>query len=244
LLITITASSFGTVVYLNGVPAQASRRMRLSRGDFSGQLILGTSPVSDANWVGELFGLAIYNRGLTKPEVLRHFVGWSTAGSPDTGPREGTVALYTFHEGSGNLVHDQLKTAPDLYIPKSFEVPHKPLLLAPWADFDWSRNYAEDTFINVAGFVPFGLLLCAYASSKLDMRRAGLSALMLGVVTSLAIEVLQVYLPTRTSSMTDVMTNTIGTALGILLYRSAFRRHFPDNEAPMPRDPREMGPGK
>jgi VanZ like family/Concanavalin A-like lectin/glucanases superfamily len=231
-LITITSGSQGTIVYLNGVPAQTSHHMPLSQGDFSGQLILGTSPVSDAAWKGELLGLAIYKRELTRSQVLRHFAGWSTAGNPDTGPQEGAAALYTFREGFGTVVHNQLKNAaPDLYIPRSFQVPHKPVLRAPWAEFEWNRNYAQDIIINVAGFVPFGFLLCAYLSSKLEKQWAGLSALTLGVITSVTIEFLQVYLPTRTSSMTDVMTNTVGAALGILLYTFGLKYHSADNGA-------------
>jgi VanZ family protein len=44
----------------------------------------------------------------------------------------------------------------------------------------------------------------------------------LGLTVSLLIEILQHFLPTRDSSMTDVITNTVGTMAGVGFYRPAF----------------------
>jgi VanZ family protein len=47
--------------------------------------------------------------------------------------------------------------------------------------------------------------------------RAFLVAIFIGISVSLSIEMLQSYFPTRDSSMTDLICNTIGTILGMML---------------------------
>ncbi len=47
----------------------------------------------------------------------------------------------------------------------------------------------------------------------------GLVVVVVGSGSSLLVEILQVYLPTRDSSLVDVISNTTGTALGVLLFR-------------------------
>lgn len=195
--------------------AERSSRLALSERDCSGQLVLGTSPIADRAWSGELRGLAVYAADLTPAQVRLHFTEWLDGGQPTVGVSEAPVAVYTFSEHQERAIHNQAGSGPDLYIPKTFLIPHKPLLLGPWNDFRWNRDGLEDIAINVAGFIPLGGFLCSYLSLK--SRHAAVYTILAGTTVSLIIEILQAYLPSRTSSWADVMMNMFGTALGVAL---------------------------
>jgi VanZ family protein len=216
LLVTIAGGPDGTSLYLNGTLAERSSRLALSTNDCSGQLLLGTSPVTDSAWAGDIHGLAIYATELKAVQVRLHFAEWRDGGKPGVETSDAPVALYAFGERKGRVIHNQAGPGPDLYIPDSFLVPHKPLLLMPWKDIRWNRNSLEDIAINVCGFIPLGGFFCAYLSLK--SKRAMLFTILAGTALSLIVEILQVYLPSRTSSLTDVTMNSVGVVLGILFF--------------------------
>jgi glycopeptide antibiotics resistance protein len=83
--------------------------------------------------------------------------------------------------------------------------------------FEPTRGYVEDLAINVLGFAPFGITLYAFLFASGWKRHIGIQVVMAGLLTSLMIETLQSYLPTRDSDLTDVLTNTLGTWLGVYL---------------------------
>ncbi len=130
---------------------------------------------------------------------------------------EGPVVLYLFNEGMGDVVHDQMNSGADLHIPENYFVLHAPFLETPWDEFQPSWSYCKNVLINVSGFVPLGFFFCAYFSLVRRLDRAVLATIVLGGVVSVTIEVLQAFLPTRDSGMTDIITNTLGTGIGAML---------------------------
>jgi hypothetical protein len=131
-LVTITSSRTGASVYADGALLRKFTDFRFSRQDLTGRLVVGNSPVATNNWSGRFRGLAIYDRELTAGEVSRNFSNWTRSEQLDVVRNEGPAALYRFNEGSGDVIHDQVKSATDLIITERFFVLHEQFLERPW----------------------------------------------------------------------------------------------------------------
>ena len=216
-LVTITSNSGSTAVYVNGNLARTSPRFRLSSANLAGQLVVGNNPIVDNGWQGQLRGLAIYDRELTAAEVMQHHAAWITLSTKNI-KSENPAALYSFTEDAGNVVHNQMDSGNDLQIPQHYFVLHQQFLERPWEEFDPSWSYCKDVLINIGGFIPLGFFFCAYFSMVWRPARPVLATIVVGAIVSLVIEILQSFLPTRDSGITDIITNTLGTAIGAALY--------------------------
>jgi VanZ family protein len=216
---TITSGPDGSVAYRNGIRAAGATRTGLSCADFAGQLILGDSAIMDNAWRGNILDLAIYDRELSPQEITSKFAGWNGNQTvQEAGVDQHIVAQYAFTEGRGQHVHGQPGSAPDLYIPEIFKVPHKKMLMWPWEESP-DKLDVRDTAINVFGFVPFGCLFLAYLTLHRHLKHPAIATVLCGAAISLTIEILQEYIPGRDSGILDIITNTFGTFLGALLFR-------------------------
>src|ERR1035438_2554446 len=147
-------------------------------------------------------------------EVARHYADWTAVPSAVLPDPNYALAGYLFHEHQGRVIHSDPGRGPDLIIPRSFDVPDKEMLTSPVKEFEPTRIYFNDVIVNILGFMPLGAILCVYFSLMRSRSRSILYATLIGGVLSLAIEVLQTYIPSRGSGMTDIMTNTAGALLG------------------------------
>lgn len=220
--VTITSHRDGTDLYVNGMLAGRSTDPGIASRELAGRLVLANSTVDDS-WKGRIAVLAIYDKQLTPAEVSSHFLGWIA--NRDLSPTKGSlVALYRFDERAGNAVHNQVDATTDLTIPNHYFVLHPALLRwdLPEALSHWKgwRSW-EDLATNVGGFVPFGFVFATYFSSVKRIARPALVVVLMGFFLSLTIEVSQRFLPNRDSGISDLITNTTGTALGILLHQSS-----------------------
>src|SRR5579863_7653803 len=218
-MLTISSGTRGTATYANGALLNNSSFFRFSSSDFATQLVFGTSPVDNDAWSGELLGLALYGQELSAAEVHRHFQSWTTKGRPDISENERVLALYLLDERQGRTVHDRTGSGIDLHIPERYTILREKFLAAPWDEFQPDWSYWTSFLINVGGFIPLGFIFCAYLTTAGKVSRPALMTIILGSAVSITIEVLQAYLPTRDSGMTDIITNTLGTALGVWLFR-------------------------
>ncbi|MFY9744020.1 MAG: VanZ family protein [Candidatus Sulfotelmatobacter sp.] len=226
-LITISASAQSTSVYVDGNLAKSIPQYGLTRLDLDGQLVLGAAPVVDDRWSGKMRGLAAYSKQLSAQEVLQHYKDWTQIGQPIVDPDNSTEVLYTFSEREGSIVHNEVGPGPNLNIPNRFTVLGQVLLMSPWKEFSPGWSYYKYVITNIAGFIPLGFLFYAYLRGRTsNSREAAFKTVFLGLLTSLTIEVLQAYIPTRQSGMTDVITNTLGTYLGVVLFQCGIVQHL------------------
>jgi len=81
----------------------------------------------------------------------------------------------------------------------------------------WQTYTAFDALLNIISYIPLGLLLGLTFRAQLSALANLLVACFLGLTLSTSMEFLQMYLPSRTSSNLDLLTNVSGTLLGALL---------------------------
>jgi VanZ like family/Concanavalin A-like lectin/glucanases superfamily len=221
-MVTLTSNQAGISVYLDGTLRMSLAKFRFSSHDLTGRLVLGNSPITTHEWSGQIRGLAIYNRTLAAGEVSQHNVSWAKGDINDLAAGGQALAVYAFNEQAGNLIHNRVDSSTDLLIPDRFFVLHAPLLERPWREFSNDWGYWQDVIVNVGGFIPFGLLFYAYFLLDRRSQYPAAIAILIGFLTSLTIEVSQAFLPTRDSGMTDLITNTLGTAIGVGIFRIDF----------------------
>ena len=215
--ITIASGPQRTVMYVNGALARTFPGSRIGP-DCRGRLVLGTSPTMDDSWRGQVRGLGLYGGELTADQARQHYETWTSGGSPAVSDPEDAVGLYLFNERSGNVVHNSIATGINLEIPARYKLVHQMFLQPFWHEYEPTGSYWKSILINIVGFMPLGFFFFAYWSTVRPIKRAALVTTLLGFAVSLTIEVLQSQIPTRDSGTTDLITNTLGTFLGVGLY--------------------------
>jgi len=222
--VTISSGRNGTTIYINGQAKEYIPTFTIRREEISAQIVLGTSPVTYHTWSGELLGLAIYAKDLAPQNAFEHFQAWSDSRkSPDL---TGALARYSFTEGTGHLVRNDMSGGPNLEIPAGFSIPYKDFLTSPVREFRLDWKYATEILVNVAGFIPLGIILSAFLLWNRSRLAAFLMATVSAAFLSFVIEVLQYYIPRRGSGITDIITNSLGAALGALLTQIGFCRRM------------------
>jgi VanZ family protein len=196
-------------VFVDGVPARTRSGVAfslLSEKGVPAWMILGNSPSGESPWRGDLLSLSFYPKALSPGDV-------ESGGTPP-------VIRYGFSERSGAVCRGGADSRYDLVIPSLFRAPKKGILVPPWRVQKFERSFWKDVFVNILGFIPFGFAVYAWArnSGERKIAMAMGIALLLGAGISLFIELLQVHLPTRDSSLTDVMNNVLGTYIGARLF--------------------------
>jgi hypothetical protein len=215
--LTITSDKTGTTVYIDGKKARKYRNYSLmfSR-DLSTvwHMLIGNNPSGTKPWTGIIHGLAIYNQALSPEKVIKHFEKWRNKSALSLLKEKDIIALYPMNEKSGQIIHNAVLNHYHLSIPAIFKILKKNFLKLSGDALKLNGSSLRDMRINILGFIPLGyLLLVTFYSTKSPWTsswRIFFLAVLGGTVVSLVVEILQAYLPTRTSSLTDLIFNSFG----------------------------------
>lgn len=127
------------------------------------------------------------------------------------------LPLLSFRQWRGLLLLIYL--AGTLYLGLKFNVQDHFRSTGPLREVSFSLT---DAVMNLFGFVPLGYLMISFMTSFLpqpapegSVVRFGVGAWMICVGISFFIELVQYYLPGRTSSIVDLLNNGLGALLGV-----------------------------
>ena len=128
--------------------------------------------------------------------------------------------MYFFDETGGTRALDHSGGKHHLGIPLWIHIIKKDFLAPPWVNFIFDRSFLLDVIVNSIGFIPFAFVLSAtlIRVGALE-KQAVLITIAFCFMVSLALEILQAWMPSRSSSMLDLGLNTLGACMGAFTYR-------------------------
>ena len=224
---TITTGKDGTYIYLNGRLIRTKRdlTLKIPEGE-NGRLLLGNSVYGRHHWMGDVMGLAVYRYPLSDQDVTMHFNHWLKDGNFLFAKKYKPDMLYVFDEKNGDKVMDRTGGNNDFHIPSIMKELKKTILAFPRNRPGFNIEFIEDVMINLVGFIPFGFFLNAtFVKAGDGFEKHGvLIAVALCFFVSLFIEVLQAWIPSRSSDVLDLVLNTAGGLLGAGVERSMEHR--------------------
>ncbi|MFT5695620.1 MAG: VanZ family protein [Myxococcota bacterium] len=228
--VTITSSpEAGTTIYVDGVPTGNTRKHSII-GDgetLAGRLLLGCLANGSAGWRGQLQGFGIANSVIAPERIADHYAAVRERAFSTLRTADSMVVLYDFAEintGDEELLYSVPNVIAQsalgaLEIPRTFAPLHPEVLGIPKLrdmKADW---FLQDLLRNIAGFVPLGLVasLLLLRNKNQHGYAITLKTAALGGLLSTGIEIVQIALPMRSSSLSDLTLNIIGAMVGALI---------------------------
>jgi len=210
----ISSGQEGTKIFVDGELVKTTDWYHLKDPNrpFGGRLILGNNATATQPWQGILKRVSLFEKELT-PTLL------------DKARKDSVADYYNFD-------YKQSKLFPTGGIGARLEVPkqYAPLKRDRLSKFDADSFYRidsrRDIIINLLGFMPFGFIVSVLSIRFTRKFRFASSIYSVAAVffASLLIETLQAYLPSRDSSLLDLLCNTIGGSIAVLLSAPILKR--------------------
>jgi len=216
-LLAVTAGQDGTEVYLDGQLVHSKRDFTLKTPPGAkSRLLLGNSIYNRHSWTGAVHGLAFFGYPLTAQTAALHFDQWSKKRNFSFAKKEKPALLYLFDENHGTDANDHSGNQLHLKIPSGSPVLKKEFFGLSGPKYEFDRSSVVDIIINFFGFIPFGFVLTATFIKRGGkfVKQALPAAVGICFMASLSIEVIQAWMPSRSSDLLDLASNTLGALMG------------------------------
>lgn len=231
ILVSVSSNPAGVRFYLNGrlTAHRPGLQLSLPAESGNGRIVLGNSVHGTQSWLGEIRGFALFARALNADEIARHEMLWREAGDFGFIESLDALVLFLFNEQGGEISRDRSGHGIDLTLGGRTAVLERRFLQKPWDHFRLNRGFVIDFLVNLLGFMPFGIG-AAFVLSGVGVCgfRMLFYATAMAAALSLCIEITQAWMPSRNSSLLDLLLNTIGGLGGAAVVRFAPR----DDPAP------------
>ena len=216
--IIISSDGAGTSAYINGDLVVFNEEFRLQLPSEAGKtrLILGNSILNQNQWFGELYALAFYHDAFDGESAKKHFTSWNSGGRIINFKEKEPYFIFNLDHFDENVVTDNTDRNAQIILPDKRPMHKTEVLSFPGGIDSADRQLHSDILINFAGFIPFGFCLFALLASAAKKSSYGqlIITILLGFLLSLLFELIQVQMPSRNSSLLDLLLNTAGTTAG------------------------------
>jgi VanZ family protein len=232
LFLTITTGNNGTKLYCNGKLFQENMNLTLTMPNGRrSRLILGNSVYGNHSWEGDVFGLAIYRSILNSKDIKLRFDNWSIEHNFSFAKNDKPLVLYFFDEKEGKLALDHAGGNHHLKIPHMMKILKTKILEPEWENLEYESNYIQDWFLNLVGFIPLGF---SFSVTLIRFRGKFYKHVVLRTVffcffVSIFIEIVQAWMPSRSSSIIDLILNTCGALIGSIICSRIFANRIYTN---------------
>jgi VanZ family protein len=220
--LTIATDHSGTVIYIDGKTARRfpGRPLPPERGGLRGcRIVLGNSAEAKSPWTGTISALALYEKSLEENEILDRSGGVAASFPGSASGHDGLIAAFNLEGGEGERGIDLSGNGNLLEVPSHISVRGR-MLEGFDNPYRSGLSLTNDAVINVLGFIPFGFFVFWWFKirGRWNRGRSALLVVLGGGLVSLAIEMTQAFLPTRSSSLLDVICNAAGALFGVFVF--------------------------
>ncbi|HUI90894.1 MAG TPA: VanZ family protein [Chitinivibrionales bacterium] len=227
--ISITGNPRGTELCADGTRRKIVQGFIIDGRDIlhPGRIVIGNSPDGTGSWEGTMKKIMIF-RDAFLPEVVPGGKGCASTRRPEIPAYSETgIASYDFSLEKDFRVANLFGKGNGLFVPKFFTPLKLNILTLPDMEHVWAKGSLQDTAVNFFGFIPFGFILSLVLYlKKRDRIFATLLTTGIGFLFSLFIELAQVYIPTRSSQLSDLFLNTVGALAGAYIMGVIFKNRL------------------